>query len=75
VSTGVLAVLMFFTGNIVFGIIMLVIFFLNCLYVYYVRHRIPFAVALLEVSVEILNRWSSTIYNAFLFMLINVSWL
>jgi len=75
VSTGVLAVLMFFTGNIVFGIIMLVIFFLNCLYVYYVRHRIPFAVALLEVSVEILNRWSSTIYNAFLFMLINILWI
>jgi hypothetical protein len=73
-SSVAMAILMFklhsTPGMIVFGVVALV----NLLWIYVVRKRIPFAVAILETVVDVVKHHSSTILISFLSIFVQAAW-
>lgn len=74
VSSAVMAGFFGYTGNFVLAGVFAVFCLLNCLYVYYVRHRIPFAVALLETVVDVIKRFPAIVGVSFLAILTQALW-
>lgn len=74
-ATLVLALLFLAMGNAVLGVIFLVFFALNCFYVYYVRDRIPFAVAVIETTVQAFSDHPQPAFVAFGSMFAQAAWI
>lgn len=62
-------------GSVVGVILMAILLGLNILYVYYVRHRIPFAVAILRVSVKAIQQFNGAIGIAIFGIVIQTAYL
>jgi len=74
-STLAFAILMFGMGSIVGGIVFLVLFALNCLYIYAVRSRIPFTTAILKIVVDIIRDYHGTVFTAYVAILFSIAWI
>lgn len=75
IATGLVALVLLSTGAVGFGILFVVLFVLNCLYVYFVRNRIPFAVAMMETVVQVIRSYSGTLAVAFGSIFVQAAWI
>ena len=67
---GVAALLSFFTGQMVSGIVTGILCLIAGVWLYYVRHRIPFAACCLTASANVVNQYKATVANAAVFSLL-----
>ena len=69
------AIFFFAAGQAVVGVILLVFALLNVLYVYLVRHRIPFAAAVLEICAFVIREYTAMIWFAYLGIIMQTVWM
>jgi hypothetical protein len=76
IMCGVMAIVFFSMGSsgTIPGIIMLVFFLLNIWWIYVVRSRIPFAVAMLETVVDVVKGHPATVGVSFSSIFVQVGW-
>jgi len=70
-----LAIFVMSAGGIAGGVVLLLCALLNAVWAYYVRARIPFSATILELCVEVIQRFPATVYTAFAAIAVQIVWL
>ena len=52
----------------------MILFLVNCLYIYYIRNRIEFSVVLLETAVEFINLYPGSVFASLAFLAVQCVW-
>lgn len=69
------AIILFGVGEVVGGVFMLLFAILQCVWYYFVRHRIPFSATILAISTETINKFPAMLYISYSFIVVQAVWL